>query len=266
MTNENHPGWQPKLVSFIGIATIFLMVATAVMTIEFFNRLKENDYIGQSLEFRSEVTVTGQAEKFVKPDLAIINLGVTTEGETVSEVMTENAKAMNDIIEALKEEDTLLDENIKTREFNLSPRYEWRTEPDYIEGERILVGYEVSQTLEVRISEFDIIGPIVQKVADLGANQIGALVFIVENEDVIKNELRGEAIAQARGKAKELASQLGVSLKRIIYFREEAPITSWARGGGDMAYLEEIESPVAPSIQSGENKVEVNVSITYEIN
>ncbi len=265
MVNENHPDWRTKLTSFIGIATIFLMVATAVMTIEFFNHLKENDYIGQSLEFRSEITVAGQAEKFVKPDLAVINLGVTTEEETVSEVMQENTRIMNDIIEALKE-DALSDENIKTKQFNLSPRYEWRTKSDYIEGERILVGYQITQTLEARISDFDKIGAIIQKAADLGANQIGALTFIIEDEDIIKNELREEAIAQAKGKAKELASQLGVSLKRIIYFREEVPTTLWARGAGDMAYKESIESPMTPSIQSGESKVEVNVSITYEIN
>ncbi len=258
--------WRHKLNGFLGIATVLLMIVTAVTTVEFFNRLKEYRYIGQNPELRSEITVSGQAEKFVKPDLAIINMGVKTEAENVNDAMAENVTKMNAVIEALKTEIGLEDENLKTTQFTLSPRYEWLTQKDYIEGERILAGYEVNQMLEVRIRDFDSIGQIIQRATELGANQVGEFSFIVENEDAVRDEIRGEAIIQARQKAEELADQLGVSLSRIIYYYEDVPAVLWARGAGDMAYPESMDSSIVPSIQSGENKVEVSVRITYEIN
>ena len=110
------------------------------------------------------------------------------------------------------------------------------------------------------------IGDIIQGATDAGANQIGDLQFIVDKEDEFKKQAREEAIKKAKEKAKELASQLGVDLVRITNFSEsgETPrlmyyeATAKSVGGGG-------EMP-APSIQTGENKISVSVSITYEIN
>jgi len=77
--------------------------------------------------------------------------------------------------------------------------------------------------------------------------------------------VRAEAIAQAKNKAKVLADQLGIRLKRLTNFSEDGPIVPWVR---DMAASGYLAAPqlAAPSIEPGENKIEVNVSIIYEIN
>lgn len=258
--------WRSKAAPLLGAFTIFLMVATAVTAVEFFNRLKENRYIGRDLEFRNEITVTGRAEEFLQPDLALINLGVTNEAQTVEEAMIENTQKMNRIIEALKTELGLPEKDLKTAQFSLSPRYEWRTVKENGTGERFLAGYEVNQNLQVKIREFDNISQVIQQASLLGANQIGALVFTLEDEDSVKEVIRAEAIAQAQAKAKSLAQQLGVQLVRVTNFREDLPVIPWARAAGDVVYYDSDESVPAPSIQPGENKVEVSVSITYEIN
>ncbi len=268
----NHPNdnrdWQGKLTGFLGIATILLMVITAVTAVEFFNRLKENQYIGKDIPALNQITVSGQSERYVKPDLALVKLGVTVEAKTVVEAMEQNADKINQIIDSLQNDFELPEEDLKTTQFSLSPRYEWREKENYLSGERILVGYEVNQYLELKIRDFEIIGSLIQQAADLGANQIDELTFLVENEDSIKKEIRAEAIAQAKEKAGVLADELGVRLARMVNFREEEPATYWARGAGGIMYDEESmeAAPAAPSIQSGQNKVEVNVSITYEIN
>lgn len=74
------------------MATIFLMVITAVTTVEFFNRLKENKYIGKDIPALNQITVSGQSERYVKPDLALIRLGVTVEAKTVGEAMEQNTE------------------------------------------------------------------------------------------------------------------------------------------------------------------------------
>jgi len=74
-----------------------------------------------------------------------------------------------------------------------------------------------------------------------------------------------EAIDDAKLKAKKIAKQLGVDLVRIVSFGEgggQAPRYDYAMktmamdeaGGGEL-----------PNIETGENKIEVNVSIGYEI-
>ncbi len=263
--NKNND-WRKSLASLLGVLTVFLVVATAVMAVDFFNRVKENRYIGQDLEFRNEITVAGQAERFIQPDLALISLGVKNEAETVDEAMSENTQKMNQIIEALKTELDLPESDLKTTQFNLSPRYEWRTTKENGSRERVLVGYEVNQSLQVKVRDFEQISLIIQKASSLGANQIGELVFTLEDETSVKEEIRAEAIAQAQAKADKLAQQLGIKLVRITNFREDLPVIPWARSAGDVALYDSIESVPAPSIQPGENKVEVNVSITYEIN
>ncbi len=256
--------WRLKLDSLLGVATIFLMVATVVAVVEFFNRLKENQYIGVAPPAQHEIMVSGRAERFVSPDLAQVNLGVSSEAKTVEQAMGDNTRKMNAVISFLKQEIGLSEKDIKTTQFSLSPRYEWRELGRWNEGERVLVGYEVSQVLEVKIRNFELIGEIIQGAAEKGANQVGHLSFSVENQESIRAEVRAEAITQAKDKAKILADQLGIRLKRLTNFSEDSPVVSWAR---DMAagYLKAPQS-TAPSIEPGENKIEVNVSITYEIN
>jgi len=80
----------------------------------------------------------------------------------------------------------------------------------------------------------------------------------------LKKQARAEAINKAKTKARELASQLGVRLVRITNFSESGvvPIPRYfaleeaaGMGGGEI-----------PQIETGENKISVTVTITYEIN
>ena len=64
---------------------------------------------------------------------------------------------------------------------------------------------------------------------------------------------------KAKAKAKDLASQLGVKLVRITNFSESGVLP---RFFGFEAAMGEEE---APQIEIGENKIEVTVTITYEI-
>jgi len=92
---------------------------------------------------------------------------------------------------------------------------------------------------------------------------VGDLQFTIDKQDELKSQARKEAIEKAKVMAKEIAGQLGVKLVKITNFSENAvaPIPSpyfmeKAKGGGEVG---------TPQIQTGENKIEVQVSITYEI-
>ena len=247
---------------------IILMILLSVLTIYIFasaqNKIKEGKYIGQEIESRNTITVSGTGEVYAKPDLAFTTFSVVTEKKEVAEAMEENTKKMNAIINSIKEQG-VEEKDLKTTSFSIYPRYEWREKTQfYPNGRRVLTGYEIRQSLEVKIRDMGEIGVIIQKATDAGANQVGNLQFTVDDEDEVKKQAREEAIKEAKDKAKELASQLDVKLVRIVNFSESGAMPYYY---GIRAETEMASSDAgAPQIEIGENKIEVSVSITYEIN
>ena len=247
------------------ILAVFLLALTVSTIVGIQNKIKEGKYIGQEIETKNTITVSDKGEVYAKPDLAITTFSVAIEKKTVAEAMKENAKKMNAVIDSVKEQG-VEDKDLKTVNFNIYPRYEWYdTIQFYPQGKRVLVGYEVQQSLEVKIRDMEKIGDIIQGATDAGANQVGDLQFTIDNQDEFKKQARGQAIEKAKNKAEELASQLGVKLVRITNFSESGVIPYYyglekavGMGGGE-------EAP-APEIETGENKIEITVSITYEIN
>ena len=244
------------------LAILFLAVVTVWFGVGALNKLKENRFIGKEAEVKNTISVSGTGEIWTKPDLVLIDFSVVGEKKTVIEAMAENTKKMNSVIEAIKSQG-VEEKDLKTTNFSISPRYEWYEKSEiYPAGIRVLVGYEVNQTLQVKIRDLTKIGNIIQVATEAGANQVGDLRFMIDKQDELKSQARKEAIEKAKVMAKEIAGQLGVKLVKITNFSENAtaPIPypyfmERAMGGG----------AETPQIQTGENKIEVQVFITYEI-
>jgi len=240
------------------VAIIFLVSLTVWVSIDAQNKVRETE---------NTITVSDTGEIYAKPDLALTTFSVITEEKTVAEAMSENTKKMNAIISSVKGQG-VEEKDLKTTTFNIYPRYEWQREkteiPPYPQGERVLVGYEVRQSLQVKIRDMEKVGKIIEGATAAGANQVGDLQFTIDKEDELKAQARKEAIEKAKTKAKELASQLGVNLVRISNFSESGVVPRYydlkeevpmGIGGGE-----------TPQIEVGENKITVTVTITYEIN
>ena len=241
---------------FAVILGLLLIVLTVSTAIDIKNKLEETE---------NTITVTDTGTIYAKADLAVANFSVVVEDKTVGKAMSENTQKMNAVISFMKEQG-IEDKDLKTTNFNIYPRYEWYDSTQYYpSGTRVLVGYEVTQTLQVKIRNIEKIGEILEGGTSAGANEVGDLEFTIDNQDELKKQARQEAITKAKAKAEELAKELGINLVRISNFSESSVLPYFysmkeaAVGmGGDEA--------LAPSIQTGENKIEVTVSITYEIN
>lgn len=246
----------------IVLLNVFLVVLVASTFVDVQNKTKEGKYIGQDIESKNNITVSAEGEVYTKPDLALTTLSVITEADSVKEAMTENTEKMNEVISFVKSKG-IEEKDLKTTTFSISPRYEWHEKEMsyYPEGKRVLVGYEVRQSLQVKIREMDEIGEILEGSTENGANQVGSLQFTVENEDEAREEARGKAIEKAKEKAQNIASQLGVDLVRIINFSENIYFPQY-----DLMRTESAEGGGSPQIETGENRITANVSITYEIN
>lgn len=244
---------------------LFMVVLIAYFFVSTQNKAKEGMYIGQEVSFKNTITVSDSAEVYAKPDLATTTATVVSEGKTVALALKDNTEKMNKITDFLKSQ-KVEEKDMKTTGFNIYPRYEYPS-PSY---KRIFMGYEVRQSLLIKIRDLEAVGKIIEGVTNAGTNEMTDLQFTIDKPEELKNQARQEAIQKAKAKAQALASQLGVSLIRVSGFSENAngvypqpyymdkAVMGMGVGGA--------ESSIAPQIQTGENKIEVSVSITYEIN
>lgn len=253
------------IMAALGITLILFLLSFVVSTaVDIKDKIS-----GRGVAPINTITVSDSGEIYAKPDLGIVDVSVVTEAKTVTKAMNDNTTKSNAVIDFLKKLG-IEDKDLKTTYFNISPRYEWYQEtvcriPPCPSGKRTLVGYEVTQQMEVKIRDLAKAGDIIQGATVAGANQVGDLQFTIDKPDEFQKKAREEAIAKAKAKAQELSKQLGVKLVKITSFNEGGvvpmvPSAYLAKeavglGGGE----------TAPSIQTGENKITVNVIITYEI-
>ncbi|MFH0852679.1 MAG: SIMPL domain-containing protein [bacterium] len=248
----------PLKMAVMGIFAILLIITAVYMIFATQNEAKRGKYIGQDIQVKNTITVSGEGKVLAKPDIGEVSLTVLSESATVAAAQKDNTQKMNNVIKAMK--DLGVDEkDLKTVSYNISPNYQ------YTAGRSIIIGYQVSQTLDVKIRQLDKASDILAKAAANGVNQIGSLSFTIDDPESIKAEARKKAIDDAKQKAEVLKNDLGVSIVRIVSFSEsgsQPPITylkdsALGMGGGG--------ATPSPEVQTGQNEITVDVSITYEI-
>jgi uncharacterized protein YggE len=258
---------------FVGSLVILLLSGSLYMVGQFLNGLKEYSFIGLTPSSPATINVSGDGEVFAKPDIAELSFSVTKEAKTVADAQKASAEKINDIMAYLKESG-IEEKDIKTENYNLNPKYEWQRSAASTmcmngycppEGKQVLTGYEVSQTISVKIRKIDDAGKILVGVGDKGATNISGVSFSVDKKEAIEADAREKAIQDAEEKAKVLASGLGVKMVRIVSFSESGGSPMYYRGGVMMEASMLKSADIAPSIPTGENKFTSNVNIVYEI-
>lgn len=248
----------------LGALALFLLVSTV-------SELKAFRFIGSGVNASNTIVVSGNAEVFAIPDTATFTVSVHEEGATVGAAQDKATEKMNAIIAYLRESD-VEEKNIKTVSYNVNPKYEWQAtgicrEGHCPPGNQKLVGFEVYQSISVKVKDTKKAGDLLSGVGTKGASDVSGLSFTIEDEDQLKAQAREQAIAEAKGKADALARALGVEVVRVVGFYEDSggyPPIAYGMGG-DMARSMAQESKIAPELPAGENKIVSNVNVTYEI-
>ncbi|MCX6760266.1 MAG: SIMPL domain-containing protein [Candidatus Nealsonbacteria bacterium] len=251
---------KPVTVIFFVLVCLTLVVLIAYLSASTQYKAK----LINNVEIKNIITVSGIGEVYTKPDLAVVNFSVVNEAITVDKAVSDNAGKINSVIKAIKEQG-VKEEDLKTTNFYIYPRYEYRAAETEIYSvapqKRVLVGYEITQSLEVKIRDLSKIGLIIETGTTNGANEVGDLQMKVDKEDEFKSQARASAIA----KAKELAKQVGVKLGKITNFSEDYTYPVYYGSTDAMSKSAEGIGGGAPDIQTGQNKITSTVSITYEI-
>ena len=216
------------------------------------------------------ISVTGEGEATAIPDIGKFSFSIMADGVDAVKAREESNTKTNAVIAFLKEKG-VEEKDIKTESYNLSPKYKYEQKPcpygSYCPGEQVGDGFEVTQTISVKVRNVDQAGELLAGVGDKGATNLSGLEFTIDDTSALENEARKEAIADAKAKAEVLAKELNVRLDRMVsyYEDEQGGAIPYYGMGGDMMVKTAMESSVSPELPVGENTTKSRVTITYQV-
>lgn len=208
------------------------------------------------------ITVTGEGQSDVAPDMAIVDLGVIKDGKTAREALDANNKAMAEVMKALKDAG-IAERDLQTSGFTISPQYHF---PQTENGENkppVLVGFQVANMLSVRIRDLAKLGAILDQTVTLGVNQSGGIRFTNDKPDSAISEARKRAVEDAIAKARELTQAAGIGLGRVLEISE----TSYRPQPMPMmrsAAAKDFAAEAVP-VAAGETSYAVTVTVTFAL-
>ena len=206
------------------------------------------------------IQVTGQGEVKVKPDIALINLGVEAQAKTAAEARSQAAQGMSQVLEALRSSG-VAQKDIRTYQFSIQPVREYDREAK----REISLGFRVTNLVTAKVREMDKVGGILDAVVEAGGDfiRVQGISFRVENPKPFYAQARKEAMAEAMAKAQELAQLAGVKLGKPTYISESTgyyyprPVAYFKAEGAPI--------PTPTPISPGEQIISLTVQVTFAI-
>ncbi|MEL7452444.1 MAG: SIMPL domain-containing protein, partial [Pseudomonadota bacterium] len=204
------------------------------------------------------LSITSTASVSREPDLAYINAGVETQRETAADALAENAERMNGLFAAL-EEAGVEKRDIQTRNFNISPRYDYRND----QPPRLL-GYTASNGVRAKITDLDNLGRTVDALVNAGGNTLDGISFALEDDSKALDAARKEAMAAALARAQLYADAAGYRVSRIVSIAEGG-----SRAGQPQSRVFEARSAIAGAsaspVSAGELEFSATVTVLFEL-
>ena len=247
----------------------FMCVLIALAAVVLIKEIKAIGYVGVSIDKTNSITVDGTGDAAAIPDVATFSFTVTETAKTVADAQSAATAKINDALKTVRASG-VADKDISTDSYSINPHYEYSggiCSANYCPpSKQTLTGYDVSETISVKVRDLSKAGDIFSSIGSAGIQSVNGLNFSIDDPSSVQAQARGKAIANAQAKAKQLASQLGVSLVRVVSFDE----SSGGNNPRPIMYALDAKASTgaaapAPEIPAGEQKVTDNVTITYEI-
>jgi len=151
------------------------------------------------------LSVSGTGVIKVKANQATVSLGVYTEDKEASAAIDENAAKMTAVINALKQLG-FKDEDMQTTSYSVYPNYNWEI--------RMVVGYQVTNMIQIKIKDLTKVGPAIDAATSAGANKVDSISFGITEETASAMKLQAyqTAIADAKSKSDVITNGLGIKV------------------------------------------------------
>lgn len=201
------------------------------------------------------IFVTGEAAITVVPDIAYLSVTVETTDENTNQAQEMNNQKTDIIINILKSF-KIYDENIKTTSYNIYPKYEWT------EKENKLIGYAVSNTINITIKDITIVGNLLNEIGQTENPVVSGIRFDISDSNEIYNQALVKAIENAEQKAKTMIKHFNYETITPI------TITELSSDYNTPIYKADVVNAIyesgTPYINEGTQKIKAIVNIEFE--
>lgn len=211
------------------------------------------------------ISVTGQEEVKVTPDMAQIRYSIYTQEDTAALCQEINSKDLSAAIETLKGLG-IKEESIQTSSYGLSPIQNWRSDTQEV------TGYEMTTDLTVTDIPIDQVGEIISQSVASGVNNIDSVSYFSSNYDACYQDALKGAIAIAQKKAEAIAEASGKSLGSLVHVEEYgySPDTRYSsyssiRGTSGAAKMEAGGAIADMAVMPGQVSVEATVLVDFKL-
>ncbi len=200
------------------------------------------------------ISVTGEANVSVPPDLALVDGGVTSEAKTAREASDANNNAMGKVLQALKTAG-IDQKDVQTSRLSLQPQ----SAPNRT-GPSAISSYRASNRVTIRVRDVTKVANVIDTLVGAGANEIGGINFMVSQASKLLDEARDKAVADARRKAEIYAKAAGVTLGAPLSISEEG-------NAPPMPYRNKMSAGLqsAAPVAQGEETLSVTVHVSWAI-
>jgi uncharacterized protein YggE len=207
--------------------------------------------------------------------------------DSAADARTKAAEGIANVIAAVKEH-SIADDDIQTRYYNISPRYNYvetiqcvNDEGEVVEPgltgtmppgtectrshKQVLEGYQVSNQLAVKVRDLESVGAIIDGVVEATGDivRINGINFSIEDSQALEDKAREAAVANLKAKAGRLAALAGLELGQLVYISESAGPAPFQQSGG-FAFAA-LDTAALTSIQPGQLEVVVRVQGGFKI-
>jgi uncharacterized protein len=216
------------------------------------------------------ISVRGEGELKVAPDVALVSLQVRTRAKDAKAAQKANAEEMARVSKVLRGDFGLEAKEIQTAGFSVNPEYRWQRD-----GKRVFLGYEAFHSLNARVKKLEKVGELLDKLTSGKAGDERAVLLQGVSFDSDKRrdhetEALGLAMANAQGRAAALAGFAKKGLKGVLRISDSSvsyqPFQPAMRGEAKMMAMDAAPGG-APSteISAGEITISSNVAVEYEM-
>jgi uncharacterized protein YggE len=203
------------------------------------------------------ISVNGNAQVILTPDIAYVSIGVHSEATTAKESVAGNNTQTQAVINAIKAQGADA-KDIQTTNFSV-----YQQEKYDASGKSLGTYFMTDNTVYVTMRDITKIGDILDAAIGAGANNIYGITFDVQNKDAATATGRDQAMADAQTQAEQLAKAAGATLGEVqsISYYSSAPTPIY--------YDNKVAAPAGMGggasvpISSGQLTLTVTVSVVY---
>jgi uncharacterized protein YggE len=201
------------------------------------------------------VVTTGDATVKVRPDIAIITVGVTAQAATAADAQSQAAERVARILDRAKQLG-IADADTKNGGYSIQPQYAYG--PNQAPK---ITAYQATQQVVLTYRKVDEAGKALDALVQNDGATNANLQFALENAKAAQADARTRAIADARSKAQAMADAAGVRLGAAI------SVSDQSNGGialDSAKYIGSAPAPAAQQTQIPVSDLDIVIRVTVQ--